>query len=309
MSGQQIELTLNEPGERLDKALAVVMPVLSRVQWQRLIKAGQVTIAGQPLKASLRLQGGEHVAVTLPEVKETELVPEAIPLDIRYEDENLLVINKEAGMVVHPAAGHESGTLVNAVLAHCPDLAGVGGEKRPGIVHRLDKDTSGLIVVAKNDVTLRHLQAQFKKRTVGKVYLALVDGQIQPPVALVDAPIGRDPRHRKRMRVIGGGSARSRTAQTYYQAIKIYGDFSLVECRPRTGRTHQIRVHLAYVGYPIVGDRVYGRRKPTLPLQRHFLHAAELTFRRPFDNQEITLHAELPPALQDVLDQLSNGGL
>ena len=306
MSGQQVELTLVAPGERLDRALAAAMPDLSRAQWQRLIKEGQVTLAGQPAKASLRLEGGERVVAVIPEVEETELLPEAIPLDVRYEDSDILLINKPAGMVVHPAAGHEQGTLVNAVLAYCPDLEGVGGEKRPGIVHRLDKDTSGLILVAKNDRALRHLQAQFKARTVGKVYVALVEGQIQPPSALIDAPIGRDPRQRKKMSVILSrtGSVHARPAQTRYRAVTVYDDYSLLECELHTGRTHQIRVHLAYIGYPIVGDTIYGRRRQRIPLRRHFLHAAELTFRRPSDNEQLTFSTELPPELQVVLDHL-----
>lgn len=306
MSGQRVELTLDAPGERLDRALVAAMPDLSRAQWQRLIKEGQVTLAGEPVKASLRLEGGERIVAVIPEIEETELLPEAIPLDARYEDEDILLINKPAGMVVHPAAGHERGTLVNAVLAYCPDLEGVGGEKRPGIVHRLDKDTSGLILVAKNDRALRHLQAQFKARTVGKVYVALVEGQIQPPSALIDAPIGRDPRQRKKMSVILSrtGSTRARPAQTRYRTVTVYDDFTLIECELHTGRTHQIRVHLAYIGYPIVGDTVYGRRKQRIPLKRHFLHAAELTFRRPSDNQEMTFRTELPLELQAVLDQL-----
>jgi 23S rRNA pseudouridine1911/1915/1917 synthase len=281
------------------------MPELSRAQWQQLIKEGLVTLDGRPIKASLRLEGGEQIVATLPDVAETELIAEAIPLDIRYEDKDLLLINKPAGMVVHPAAGHNQGTVVNAILAHCPDLEGIGGEKRPGIVHRLDKETSGLILVAKNDQALRHLQAQFKTRRVDKVYVALVEGQIQPPAALIDAPIGRDLRQRKKMSVITNPSARARAAQTSYKTLTSYHDYTLLECRPHTGRTHQIRVHLAYIGYPIAGDTVYGRRKQRLPLKRHFLHAAELTFRRPSDNQELTFRAELPPELQAILQQLA----
>jgi 23S rRNA pseudouridine1911/1915/1917 synthase len=305
MNAQELELTLDARGERLDRALTAALPELSRAQVQRLIKEGHITINGKAVKASYRLEGGEQFRVILPEPVVTALIPEAIPLDIRYEDEDIIVINKPAGMVVHPAPGHERGTLVNAVLAHAPDLPGVGGEKRPGIVHRLDKDTSGLIVVAKHDVALRGVQRQFKQRSVRKVYLALVEGHIQPAEALIDAPIGRDPRQRKRMTVIPPNrSARARPAQTSYQLIDRYGDFSLVACYPLTGRTHQIRVHLAFAGYPIVGDAVYGRRKSTLPLKRHFLHAAELTFRRPLDGESVTFRAELPPELQRVLDDL-----
>lgn len=302
---RQLELTLDASGERIDKALAEAYPDLSRSQWQQLIAEGLVTVGEETVKASLRLEGGERVRATLPDVVESELLAQEIPLAIVYEDSDILAINKTAGMVVHPAPGHEAGTLVNAILGYCDDLEGVGGERRPGIVHRLDKETSGLILVAKNDMALRHLQRQFKRRTVSKTYLALVDGHIQPPQALIDAPIGRDPQHRKRMTVIGpGSSARSRAAQTEYELLETFERFSLVACYPRTGRTHQIRVHLAFAGYPIVGDSIYGRRKQQLALERHFLHAWRLTFRRPSDDQEITLEAPLPPELADMLDRL-----
>ncbi len=305
MSEQRIELTLDATGERLDKALPVAVPELSRTQVQRLIKKGQITVNGRIVKPNLKLAGGEQVIIILPAVQETELLPEDISLDIRYEDGDMLVINKPAGMVVHPAVGHESGTLVNAVLFHCPDLEGIGGEKRPGIVHRLDKDTSGLIVVAKNEQAMRHLQAQFKERTVDKRYLALVEGQMNLPEALIDAPIGRDPRQRKKMAVIPlHYSARSRPAQTEYRTLIGYDDYTLVECRLLTGRTHQIRVHLAYAGFPIVGDTVYGRRKQTIRLKRHFLHAARLALLRPSDNTLLSFEAELPPELTAVLQPL-----
>ena len=306
MSNNSQTLQLDAVGQRLDKVLTEQLPNLSRTQIQRLLKEEQILVNGRPAKANLKLEGGEQVTITLPEPEETELVPEAIPLDIRYEDEDMLVINKPAGMVVHPAVGHSSGTLVNAILAHCPDLPGIGGEKRPGIVHRLDKETSGLIVIAKNELALRHLQAQFKDRTVGKQYLALVDGQVQPPTALIDAPIGRDPRQRKKMAVIPfGSSAHSRPAQTQYDTVTGYDDYTLLRCELFTGRTHQIRVHLAYIGFPIVGDKVYGRRKPSIPLKRHFLHAAVLQLKRPSDNEELTLHAELPPELDAILKKLA----
>lgn len=307
MKPQRIELILDTAGERLDKALPAALPALSRTQVQRLIKDGMVTVNGRRVKPNLKLAGGEQVTIILPEVQETELLPEDIPLDIRYEDEDMLVINKPAGMVVHPAVGHESGTLVNAILYHCPDLEGIGGEKRPGIVHRLDKETSGLIVVAKNERALRHLQAQFKERSVDKRYLALVEGQVNPPEALIDAPIGRDPRQRKKMAVIPlHYSARSRPAQTAYRTVISYDDYTLLECHLHTGRTHQIRVHLAYAGFPIVGDTVYGRRKQTIHLKRQFLHAARLTLLRPSDNTPLSLEAELPPELTAVLQQLES---
>lgn len=306
MNSRRLVLTLDKPGERLDKALAENLPGLSRAQLQRLIREGHVSLGGRTVKASQRLEGGEQVVVLLPELKETDLVAEPIPLEILYEDSDLLVVNKPAGMVVHPAAGHETGTLVNAVLAHCPELPGVGGQRRPGVVHRLDKDTSGLILVAKNDQALRYLQRQFKKREVGKVYLALVDGRFPQKEALIDAPIGRDPHNRKKMAVIPpGSSASARSAQTEVVIVEFYGEYTLLECRPLTGRTHQIRVHLAFAGYPIVGDLAYGRRKQRLPLNRQFLHAAELSFRRPSDERQLTLRASLPADLQAVLEGLT----
>jgi len=311
MKAQQVDITLSNPGERLDKALAAIMPELSRMQWQRLIKEGRVLVDDQNVNPSQRLKGGEHISADIPESVESELTAEPIPLDIRYEDSDILIVNKPSGMVVHPGTGHESGTLVNALLAHCPDLPGIGDTKRPGIVHRLDKYTSGLLVVAKNDEALRFLQQQFKERTVGKKYLALVHGQIQPTSALIDAPIGRDPKQRKKMSVIVPGSprassARARSAQTHYRALTIFEDYSYLECTLHTGRTHQIRVHLAYIKYPIVGDHVYGRRKQLSPLKRQFLHAAELTLMRPSDQKELTFTAELPEDLQDILDSLES---
>ncbi len=297
--------TPDQSGERLDKLLADLFPEQSRAQWQRHIKEGSVHLNGQPVKASYRIEGDEQLTAVLPPVQETDLQAEAIPLDIRYEDGDMIVVNKAAGMVVHPAVGHESGTLVNAILAHCADIEGIGGERRPGIVHRLDKETSGLIVVAKNERALRQLQNQFRRRTVHKQYLALVEGQIQPAEALIDAPIGRDPRQRKRMAVIPPhSSATARAAQTEYRAQQYFDAHTLVACRPRTGRTHQIRVHMAYVGYPLVGDKVYGRRRQTLPIKRHFLHAAELGLKRPSDGQAIRLQAELPEDLQQIVAML-----
>ena len=310
MASQHVELLLEDAGGRLDKVLAQQMPELSRAQWQRLISEGLVLVNGLPAKASQQIAGGELIEAEIPEPAESDLVAEDIPLDIRYEDDDIIVVNKPAGMVVHPGPGHSSGTLVNAILAHCPDLPGIGDTKRPGIVHRLDKDTSGLIIIAKNDAALRYLQAQFKARTVSKKYLALVDGQIQPSAAIIDAPIGRDPLQRKVMTVISPDnprtrSARAREAQTHYGAIAYYEDFSLVECAPHTGRTHQIRVHMAYIGFPIVGDKVYGRRKQRLALDRHFLHAGELHIKRPSDGELLVMQAELPEELQAVIDHLA----
>ncbi len=303
---EQLTLTLDFPGMRLDRALAEAHPALSRAQWQKMLREKAVLIDGRPpAKSSAKLRGGEVAVVTIPAVTETELIPEDIPLTVLFEDAHLLVVNKAAGMVVHPAVGNETGTLVNAILHHCPDLEGIGNEKRPGIVHRLDKDTSGAIVVAKNDHALRTLQAQFADRTVEKTYLALVDGYMLPEKAFVDAPIGRDPKHRKKMVVIPRGSSHTaREAQTEYAVTQRYEKHSMVRCHPKTGRTHQIRVHLAYVGFPIVGDRVYGRRKQELLPERHFLHAAELAFAHPVTGEMMRVTAALPPELQAILDQL-----
>jgi 23S rRNA pseudouridine1911/1915/1917 synthase len=305
MSERHRTVILDAPGERVDKALADAIPELSRAQCQRLLKEGRVFIDSRPVKGSKRLEGGEQVVIDLPKVESSEIEPQAIPLDIIYEDEDLILINKPAGTVVHPSVGHESGTLVNAVLAYCPDLPGVGGEKRPGVVHRLDKNTSGLILFAKNDHALRYLQRQFKDRTVVKVYQALVYGVLSQNEILIDAPIGRDPKDRKRMAVNPPEtSARSRAALTLIKTLTRFGEYTLLECHPLTGRTHQLRVHLAFAGYPIVGDGVYGRRKQQLLAGRHFLHAGMLTFRRPSDDLEKTFSSPLPHELQSILDEL-----
>ncbi len=305
MSERHRTVILDAPGERVDKALADALPELSRAQCQRLLKEGRVFIDSRPVKSSKRLEGGEQVVIDLPKVESSEIEPQAIPIDIIYEDEDLILINKPAGIVVHPSVGHESGTLVNAVLAYCPDLPGVGGEKRPGVVHRLDKNTSGLILFAKNDHALRYLQRQFKDRTVVKVYQALVYGVLSQNEILIDAPIGRDPKDRKRMAVIPPeSSARSRAALTRIKTMTRFDEYTLLECHPLTGRTHQLRVHLAFAGYPIVGDGVYGRRKQQLLAGRHFLHAGMLTFRRPSDDREKTFSSPLPLELQSILDEL-----
>jgi 23S rRNA pseudouridine1911/1915/1917 synthase len=305
MTNSSVILTLHDPGERLDRALAKALPDLSRSQCQKLIKNGHVTISGSAVKAGQRVADGEVVTVFLPPVQSAGLIAENIPLDIRYEDDDIILINKPAGMVVHPAPGHESGTLVNAVLALCPDLPGIGNEKRPGVVHRLDKDTSGLIIMAKNDGALHHLQQQFQDRTVRKCYLALVHGRIAYPEFLIDAPIGRDLRDRKSMSVIRpDSSARSRPAQTQVTLRDHQADYSLVICMPYTGRTHQIRVHLAYIGHPIVGDSVYGQKKNNQMLGRQFLHAYELSFKRPSDDTQLSFKAELPLELSEVLNNI-----
>ena len=290
-------------GERLDRFLADRLPDLSRVQVQRLIKTGLATVNDQPVKPAYRVEPGDRIVVRVPEASEPVIRPEPIPLQIVYEDEYLLAVDKPAGMVVHPAAGHSSGTLVNALLAYCPQVADVGGVDRAGIVHRLDKDTSGVLLVAKDPETHAALQRQFKHRQVRKTYLALVEGRIYPKEGIVEAPVGRDQRARKRMAVTRTG----RPAVTQYRAVEYFRDHTLLQVRPHTGRTHQVRVHLAWLGYPIVGDRVYGRRRQPLLSHRHFLHAQELVFTHPVTKEKVTLTAPLPPDLKAVLVRLREG--
>ncbi|MGD1996717.1 MAG: RluA family pseudouridine synthase [Anaerolineae bacterium] len=298
---RQVTFTVEEGGERLDRVLADRLQDMSRTQVQNLIKSEAVTVNTRSAKPAYRVEPGDCIAVILPEEEEEIVLPELIPLDILYEDECLLAVNKPAGMVVHPAPGHERGTLVNALLAYCPQVAQVGKElKRAGIVHRLDKETSGVLLVAKTPKAHAMLQRQFKRRRVHKTYLALVEGEVQPPEGIVEAPVGRDRRDRKRMAVTRSG----RPAVSRYRVVERFGDHTLLEVHPRTGRTHQVRVHLAWLGYPLVGDRVYGhRRQPLLP-DRHFLHANELRFIHPTTERELTLSAPLPPELTAVLERL-----
>ncbi|WP_298819227.1 RluA family pseudouridine synthase [Chloroflexus sp.] len=285
-------------GERIDRFLAATLPDLSRAQVQRLIEQGLVLYAGRPARASQPLRPGVVIQVTVPSPVPTELVAEPIPLAVVYEDVDIAVINKPAGMVVHPAPGHPRGTLVNALLARYPDLA-VGGEVRPGIVHRLDRDTSGLLVIARHDAALRALVEQQQARRMRKIYQALVIGH-PPDTGTIDAPIGRDPRDRLRMAVVNDG----RPARTHYRVLETFGDYSLLEVQLETGRTHQIRVHLRYLGYPIVGDPVYGPRRAHLHLERQFLHAGHLGLFHPRDGQWREYTAPLPPDLSSVLNHL-----
>lgn len=296
-----VEFIATEVGERLDKALAARFDTLSRSQIQTLIRDGQVLVNGQVIKVSYRLADGDAVSIALPEdTADHEPSPEAIPLDIVYEDDQVAVVSKPAGMVVHPAFGHSSGTLVNAVLARWPEIASFSEPSRAGIVHRLDKDTSGVLIVAKTHAALESLRAQFKGREVRKRYLALVDGAPETPEGVINAPIGRDPAQRKRMAVRHDG----REAITEFRVVEHYADYSLVEVYPKTGRTHQIRVHLAFIGHPVAGDTVYGRRKQAIRLKRHFLHAAAITFTRPGSSEAITAEAPLPVGLENILAKL-----
>jgi 23S rRNA pseudouridine1911/1915/1917 synthase len=305
LSGErQVELVFDgdEP-QRLDKFLAGRLPEFSRSRLQAFIKESRVLVNGYPAgKSGQQLEGSAKVLLFIPAPGPSRLVPEKIPLDIVYENEDLLVVNKPAGMVVHPAVGHGSGTLVHAALAHAPDMAGVGGEVRPGVVHRLDKDTSGLILLAKNDAAHQWLQNQFRSRRAEKTYLALVDGAPPTPRGRVEAGIGRDPRDRKRMAVLPGN--KGRTASSEYRVLQAYRMHTLLEVHPITGRTHQIRLHLAFLGCPVVGDRVYGRRNPSLPVGRQFLHAARLKLVLLGESEPRTFEAPLPPELVEILAEL-----
>lgn len=291
---------------RLDKFLAAELPEHSRARLQSLIRNGHVHVGKRVVeKTGYLLEGGEIIELRVPPAKPVDLIPEEIPLDIVFENNDLVVVNKPAGLVVHPAAGHATGTLIHAVLAHVPEIEGVGGELRPGLVHRLDKDTSGLILLAKNEITQRFLQDQFQKREVEKTYIALVDGRPPSASGRVDAPIGRDPRERKRMAVVS--AAKGRQAVTEYHVTESFEKHSLLETNPHTGRTHQIRVHLAFLGCPVAGDRVYGKRNPSLPLARHFLHAFRLKLRLPGETSVRTFEAPLPAELDNVLSDLRAG--
>ena len=290
---------VEEAGERLDTFLAQRCPDLSRSRIQSLTAEGLVAVDGAQAKPAARLREGQTVSLVVPPPAPSTLVPQAMDLAVVYEDPDLLVIDKPAGLVTHPAPGHPDQTLANAVLAHCPDLEGVGGEVRPGLVHRLDRDTSGLIVVAKNDAAQAGLSAQFKDRTVSKTYVAAVTGHPDPERATIDAPIGRHPTGRTRMAIVSTG----RDAVTDYDVLRRLRGYSLLEARPRTGRTHQIRVHLASVGHPVAGDTTYG--KPAPGLDRHFLHAHRLAFDHPRTGKRLELESPLPEDLQAFLDTVT----
>lgn len=306
MSNETLTLIAETPKQRLDKFVLEHVEGLSRTQVQTLIRDGLVTVNGKVEKTGFKFKGGETVHVTLPIEEETSIEPEDIDLNIVYEDDDLAVINKSAGMVVHPGIGNETGTLVNAILARYPELADMMDdpetEERLGIVHRLDKGTSGLIVVARNKRTLLHLMNQFQERTVEKTYLAFLESTPKTHIGRVEAPIARDPRQRKRMWVNHDG----KPAITEFTVLDDHfqGDRALVKLNLLTGRTHQIRVHMAFIGCPVVGDTIYGRRKQRLKLKRQFLHATELSFDHPSIGERLTFDAPLPENLQNILDKL-----
>jgi len=291
-------LIADEGGARLDKYASERCPELSRTRVQGLVADGYITVNGRPAKAGLKLNIGDRVDITLPPPPPSPLSPEAMPLSILYEDDDLLVVDKPSGLTVHPAPGHPGHTLVNALLAHAPGLAQMGSSPRPGIVHRLDKDASGVMVVAKNNKAQLDLADQFKARSVAKTYLVLVRGHLTPQDGIIEAPIGRDPANRKRMTVLSSG----RSARTRYHVARYLDGYTLLEVRTETGRTHQIRVHLAAVGFPIAGDETYGVKAPFLP--RLFLHACRLGFKLPSNGEYVEFTAELPPDLAQALKEI-----
>jgi 23S rRNA pseudouridine1911/1915/1917 synthase len=285
-------------GVRLDKFVGESCPELSRTHARELIEAGLITVNNQVAKPSLKLNPGDKIDVAIPPSPPGRPEAENIPLKIIYEDADVLVVDKPAGLAVHPAPGHPSHTLVNAILNYLPDLAGDAASLRPGIVHRLDKDTSGLILVAKNRAAQANLSDQFKNRIVKKTYLALVKGKLTPEQGIIEAAIGRDRRHRQRMAVV----AKGREARTEYRVVKYYGNHTLLEIKPETGRTHQIRVHLAAIGFPVAGDAAYGLKSPRFP--RQFLHAAKIAFRLPSTGEFVEFESPLPPDLEKVLKEI-----
>ena len=292
-----------EISERLDKFLVRQLPEFSRSRIQGLIADGFVDVNEHTAKkAGQTLESESTVTVRIPPPVPTDLVAENIPLDILFENDDMLVVNKDAGMVVHPAVGHADGTLVNAVLGYDPEIEGIGGEERPGVVHRLDKETSGLILLAKNERAHRWLQDQFRLRRVDKTYLALVDGRPPTPSGRVEAHIGRDPSHRKRMAIVS--ESRGREAISEYKTLESFKSHTLLEFHPLTGRTHQIRLHCEFLGCPIVGDKIYGRKKTSVDIDRHFLHAARLKIILPSETEPRTFEALLPDELENVLAAL-----
>ena len=297
-----ISFTADTAGERIDALLARNVADLSRSAAQRLIEQGDVAVNGVPVRKNYKANGGDLVEVSLPEPEAVEIIPQNLPLNVVFEDDDVIVINKPRGMVVHPAPGHPDGTLVNALLYHCGDsLSGIGGEKRPGIVHRIDMDTSGLLIVAKNDFAHQFLSAQLSDHSLYRVYEAVVYGRVKEDSGTVNAPIGRHPIDRKRMAILSRGG---REAVTHYEVIARYRGYSHIRCRLETGRTHQIRVHMEKLGHPLVGDMVYGRKRPEKGLEGQCLHARELRFIHPRTQQEVRLTSKLPDYFREVLAKL-----
>ena len=298
-------LTIDRDGERLDSALSRLVPELTRSQAQRLIEQGAVTLAGRPVKKNEKLPAGTALELEIPEVREAPIAAQPIPLEVCYEDADVIVVNKPKGLVVHPAPGHADGTLVNALLAHCGDsLSGIGGEKRPGIVHRIDKDTSGLIIAAKNDFAHAALAAQLKDHSLARTYVCIVCGKIKDDSGTIDAPIGRHPADRKKMAVT---EKNSRSAVTHWRVLERFSGYTLVECHLFTGRTHQIRVHMRHINHACVGDPLYGKcdARADQGLTRQFLHSWRVAFDHPVTGERIECRDKLPWDLAAVLDDLA----
>ncbi len=294
--------TVETTGERIDALLPRLIPELTRSAAQKLLEIGGVTVNGAPARKNLRVSAGDSVGVELPEPESAQPVPQELPLDVVYEDADLIVVNKSRGMVVHPAPGHPDGTLVNALLWHCGDsLSGIGGEKRPGIVHRIDKDTSGLIIAAKNDFAHRALSGQLSDHSLARTYEAVVYGRVRDDLGVVDAPIGRCPTDRKRMAVT---EKNSRPAVTHYEVITRYRGFTHIRCRLETGRTHQIRVHMEKIGHPLLGDIEYGRKCPAKGLEGQSLHARAQRIVHPRTGLAMDLETPLPGYFMQVLSRL-----
>ena len=301
MDKRTLTAASEDAGKRLDAFLAEALPELTRSAAARLCQEGQVTAGDRPLAKNARLSGGEVLTVTLPDPEPLEAVAQDIPLDVVYEDADVIVVNKPKGLVVHPAPGHPDGTLVNALLHHCGDsLSGVGGALRPGIVHRIDRDTSGLIIAAKNDFAHQRLSAQLQDHTLSRIYRCIVVGNLREDAGTVDAPIGRHPTDRKKMAVVAGG----RPAVTHWTVLERLPGYTYVECRLETGRTHQIRVHMAHIGHPILGDTVYGAKKPVPGLQGQCLHAVGLRFLHPRTGEPVELWCDLPEEFRAQLRKL-----
>lgn len=295
--------TINEEhkGERLDKVLSSVNSEWSRSQVQLWMQDGNVVVNGQKVKSSYKCSVGDVIEISIPDPEELDVVPEPMDLEIFYEDSDVLVVNKPKGMVVHPAPGHTTGTLVNGLMAHCKDLSGINGVLRPGIVHRIDKDTSGLLMVAKNDLAHESLVNQLVAKSVTRKYRAIVHGVIPHDYGTIDAPLARDPKDRQSMTVVDNG----KHAVTHFQVMERFKDFTLVECQLETGRTHQIRVHMKYIGYPLAGDPKYGPRK-TLDIGGQALHAGVLGFNHPRTNEYVEFEAPLPEYFVELLESLRN---
>jgi 23S rRNA pseudouridine1911/1915/1917 synthase len=294
-----VKLVVDTSGIRLDRFINEKYPELSRTYAKKLIQAGHITVNGNTVKAGFILNLRDSLSIRIPSPESSHLEAEFIPLSIIYEDKDLLVVDKPAGLIVHPAPGNPQHTLVNAILAHFPNLPNRDDSLRPGVVHRLDKDTSGLILIAKNRIALTNLANQFKKRSVIKTYLVLVKGHLSPRKGFIEAPIGRDPYHRKRMAVVENG----RHARTEYRVLKYVGDCSLLEVKLETGRTHQIRVHLSAIGYPVVGDITYGVKSPIL--WRQFVHAYRLGFKLPSSGEYREFISKLPLELKETLNKIT----